>query len=356
MSMNRRTLLRTGAAAALFSVARSSHAADQLVPDPVSGAIDSRPTVGPPIVGAIVGPILDTHIHLFDPRRAGGVPWPEPGDPIYRPSLPTGFVEAAAGFDVVGAIAIEASPLAGDNDWVLALVEQNPVMVGMIGDLVPGTPEFRAQLARLQGNPRFLGIRYGNLWKRDLAADWKRPGFLDDLKALAQGGLVFETANPNPALLGAVLAIADRVPELRIVVDHMPNAVIPPQRLARRAFFSQVAEMGRVPTVYVKLSEILTAMQDKGGQDKARQDKASQAQSVPMQDRLNHLWEAFGPDKVLYGSDWPNSEHAGSYAETFSVIRRYMAPKGVSANHRFFFRNSQQVYRWEPRTRAQRAD
>src|ERR1700730_13688688 len=116
-------------------------------------------------------PILDAHIHLFDPTRPGGVPWPVPDDAIYKPSLPPRYEQIASPFGVVGAIAIEASPLTSDNDWVLRTIEPYPVMVGMIGDLVPSEATFASDLGRLHRNPLFLGIRYGNLWKRDLATD-----------------------------------------------------------------------------------------------------------------------------------------------------------------------------------------
>ena len=64
-------------------------------------------------------PIIDAHIHLFDTQRPGGVPWPERSDTvIYKPALPGRYAKIAAPLGVVGAIAVEASPLASDNDWV----------------------------------------------------------------------------------------------------------------------------------------------------------------------------------------------------------------------------------------------
>ncbi|MGB6688442.1 MAG: hypothetical protein WBE76_11420 [Terracidiphilus sp.] len=65
-------------------------------------------------------PIIDAHIHLFDPTRPGGVPWPEKSDTaLYKPALPERYEALTGHLGVVGAIAIEASPLAGDNDWLL---------------------------------------------------------------------------------------------------------------------------------------------------------------------------------------------------------------------------------------------
>jgi predicted TIM-barrel fold metal-dependent hydrolase len=95
-------------------------------------------------------PIIDMHIHLFDPTRPGGVPWPEPSDTVlYKPALPDRYQQLSKSFGVVGAIAIEASPLPKDNDWLLATAKRNPVMVGVVGDLIPGSPEFATELERV---------------------------------------------------------------------------------------------------------------------------------------------------------------------------------------------------------------
>ena len=73
-----------------------------------------------PSLKPIHHPIIDAHIHLFDPTRPGGVPWPEKDDAVlYKPSTPERYVAISAKFGVVGAIAIEASPLASDNQWLL---------------------------------------------------------------------------------------------------------------------------------------------------------------------------------------------------------------------------------------------
>ncbi len=116
-------------------------------------------------------PIIDTHIHLFDTSRPGGVPWPDKTDVIYRPALPDRYASIAKPFGIVGAIAVEASPLQSDNNWILQLIAQHPIIVGFVGNLVPGSPSFAKDLDALHGNPLFLGIRCGNLWNRDLSND-----------------------------------------------------------------------------------------------------------------------------------------------------------------------------------------
>ncbi len=86
-------------------------------------------------------PIIDTHIHLFDPTRPQGVPWPPKDNPIlYKSALPARYAGIAKPLGVVGAIEIEASPWLEDNQWVLDLAAKNPIIVGTVGDLEPGTP------------------------------------------------------------------------------------------------------------------------------------------------------------------------------------------------------------------------
>ena len=183
------------------------------------GAATTRLAAAPAI------PIIDTHIHLFDPGRPGGVPWPAKTDTaLYKAALPDRYASLARPFGVVGAIVIEASPLATDNDWVLRQAADHPIIVGMVGDLIPGTPGYQKELDRLHANPLFLGIRYGNLWDRNLAVDAQKPEFLAGLKMLAERGLVMDSANPNLKLVRAIAGVSDQVPELRIVIDHLPTA------------------------------------------------------------------------------------------------------------------------------------
>ena len=154
-------------------------------------------------------PIIDAHVHPFDTSRSGGVPWPEKSDTvIYKPALPPRYAKIAKPLGVVGAIAIEASPLQSDNDWVLGVIENNPIMVGMVGDLIPGSPSYLREFDRLHRNPLFLGIRYGNLWNRDLGADMNKPDFMPGLKRLAELGLELDTANPNPDLIDAITKVS----------------------------------------------------------------------------------------------------------------------------------------------------
>src|SRR5438105_2048469 len=164
-------------------------------------------------------PIIDTHIHFFDTTRPQGVPYGN-GFPVGPIASPAVFRKVAAPLGVVGAIEVEASPWIEDNLWVLEVEEKDPLMVGAIGNLQPDKPEFKEYLDRYHRNKLFLGIRYGNLWGYNLATQVANPAFIEGLKLMQQADLALDTANPRPDLLEAVLTVNDKVPGLRIILDH----------------------------------------------------------------------------------------------------------------------------------------
>ncbi len=286
---------------------------------------------------------IDTHIHLFDTSRPGGVLWPEKTDTaIYKPALPDRYESLSAGLGIVGAIAIEASPLPSDNQWLLNLVRSHPVMVGAVGNLAPNDDGFLRALERLHGDPLFLGIRYGNLWNRDLATDLESPGFVDGLKALARSGLVLETANPDARLIGAVVEVAERVPGLRIVIDHLPHAPIPTDADEQDKYWANLRLLASSPRVFIKLSEIPVRVNGKLVTD-PQQYRAS----------LDAIWDVFGEDRIMFGSDWPNSDHVATYAQTYAIVRGYMAKKSAAAHEKFYWKNSLAAYKWQKRRQDQ---
>ncbi len=310
-----------------------------------SAAALALTTAVEPILGELgtAMPVIDSHIHLFDPARPGGIPWPEKTDKLlYRPALPARYAQLSQAHGVVGAIAVECSPWLVDNFWLQDVVEGSEIMLGYIGDLLPDTPDFGATLDRLHRSPLFLGIRYGNLWSRDLVAAAQKPEFLSGLRMLVQAGLVLETANPDAALIAAVVDISDRVPDLRIVLDHLPHAAAPADGPARESYEANLMELSRHPNVFVKGSEIVR-----------RVDRRVSFDVGLYKAGLDRLWDLFGEDRIFFGSDWPNSDSLATYDETFGVAQRYIATRTESAQQKYFWKNSISAYKWRPRTAAQ---
>ncbi len=287
-------------------------------------------------------PIIDTHIHLFDPRRSQGVPWPPKGDSIYKPALPDRYRKLTEGLGVVGAIEVEASPWLEDNQWVLDVAAKDSIIVGTVGDLEPGKPEFRRQLERFHRSPLFLGIRYGNLWGRNLAAQLSNSAFVADLKILAALGLELDTANPDPELIAAVVRVTDLIPELRVIIDHLPQMDYPAEPAARKVVEADLRELGKRPQVYVKVSEVLRKV-----------DGRVRTDLDFYRPTLDRLWELFGENRLLYGSDWPNSDHIAPFDAELKLVREYFMTKGRAAAEKFFWRNSLAAYRWIGRDAGQ---
>jgi L-fuconolactonase len=282
------------------------------------------------------GHIIDTHIHLFDPTRPEGVPWPTKADGVlYQPTLPERYRKVSQEFGIAGAIAIECSPWVQDNDWLLETAGRDGIMVGVVGNLDPGAKEFGKQLDRLARNPLFRGVRYGNLWDRDLGAQVAKPEFISGLRALADAGLSLDTANPDPALIAAVVRVTDQVPNLRVVIDHLPQLDPPPDGRTLEAFRTNLRELGAKPQVYVKISEVLR-----------RVDGRVPTDLDFYRARLDEIWHTFGEDRLLFGSDWPNSDRWGTYAEVFRIAHDYALSKEASVQEKFFRKNSIAAYQW----------
>ncbi|MBD2700581.1 amidohydrolase family protein [Spirosoma sp. BT702] len=289
-------------------------------------------------------PIIDTHIHLFDTSRSQGVPWPTPKDTIlYKPALPDRYHKIVMPLGVVGAIVVEASPWIEDNQWVLDVAEKDKIIVGTVGNLEPGKPDFRRQLERFQRNPLFRGIRYGNLWEgHDLSRQLTNPDFIPDLKFLAQLGLVLDTANPNPALLAAVVRITDQVPALRVVIDHLPQMAIPEVADVRKNYEADLQELGKRPQIYLKISEVLRRVDGKIPQNLSF-----------YRERLDALYATFGEDRLLYGSDWPNSDQWLPFDSGLNLVKQYFNAKSRAVAEKYFWKNSIAAYHWQKRDASQ---
>jgi len=156
--------------------------------------------------------------------------------------------------------------------------------------------------------------------------------------ALAGFGLAMDSANPDSGLIRAIVEVSDQIPELRIVIDHLPAAPVPAAGAGRDAYWANLRHLSRNPNVSIKLSEIPMRVGQQVHLDPAY-----------YRERLDAIWDVFGEDHILFGSDWPNSDHLASYADTLGLVRGYVAQKGTKACQKFFWKNSIVAYRWRPR-------
>jgi L-fuconolactonase len=287
-------------------------------------------------------PIIDTHIHLYDPDRPQGAPYAGPPGVPRIAAYPERYRKLAVPLGVVGAIKVEASPWIEDNLWVLEVAQKDPIIVGVVGNLEPDKPEFAEYLERYHKNPLFRGIRYGNLWGRDITKQSTNPDFIGGLKRLADADLALDTANPRVPLLEAMIRISDGVPRLRIVLDHLP--ALDPAEADRGAYDAALRELGTRPQIFVKLSAIIH-----------RVNGQVSTELGVYRARLDRLVEVFGEDRILFGSDWPNSDGVAPVDTVFAIAKEYFLARPRPVAEKYFWRNSVAAYKWVRRDASQPA-
>ena len=135
-----------------------------------------------------------------------------------------------------------------------------------------------------------------------------------------------------------LLALARRLPELRIVVDHIAHMPIDGQEI-KPEWVETYARMAEPPNVYLKVSALMeqsTVQPGPAGVDFYRS-------------ALDAMWAAFGEDRVIYGSNWPVCERAGTFAQSIRIVKDYVQGKGQVAWERYFWQNGQAAYKWVER-------
>ncbi len=305
--MHRRHFLQTSAALLLPSVAQAA---------------------------APAGRIIDTHTHFYDPTRPQGVPWPGKGTPLYRRVLPADWLALASPHGCKETVVVEASPLVDDNQWILDLAAQEKSIVGFVGHLDPGT-DFEANLKRFAANSIFRGIRWsGNM----LMDDTKRDSLLSGAKSLADHGLELDLNGP-PGSLPFAAKLAAEIPSLRIVINHLGSSGAPDA--LKPEWKDNIRLVAKQPNVFMKVSALVEQVKCEPGMAPRDTDYY-----LPI---LNHLWESFGSDRLIYGSNWPVSDKGAPYDVVFRIVKDYFTAKGTEACDKYFWKNSLSAYRWTER-------
>jgi predicted TIM-barrel fold metal-dependent hydrolase len=291
-------------------------------------------------------PIIDTHIHIFDKTRPEGAPYPRdvPGGgepPQGMIALPNRYKAIVAPFGVVGAIIVEASPRVEDNYWLLDVSANHPIIVGLVGRIDPGDAAFQTHLQKLARNRLFIGIRQGQL---HLGLD--SPAYIANLKRLADADCSLDVDTPRQGMTATevLVKVLDKVPSLRLVMDHLPDVRFPDEA-GKAKYVGHLRELGQRPDVFIKLSEVVRRYEGRVSTDLHN-----------YRAWLDELWDIFGEDRIMFGSDWPQSEglEFNSYPNVFNVARAYVTSKTPAAMDKVFWRNSRKAYRWVQREPSQR--
>jgi predicted TIM-barrel fold metal-dependent hydrolase len=282
--------------------------------------------------------IVDCHTHFYDPTRPEGIPWPGKDDRLlYRTVLPQHFLEQAAPLGVTKTVVVEASSRVEDNAWLLELAAKNPAVVGVVGNLPPGQAQFGVHLKRFAANKLFRGIRIGH---GALRAGLQTPEYLADLRRLAEFDLEVDV-NGGPVMSVDIARLAEQIPELRIVINHLANldldGAAPP-----RDWRDGMQAAARHPHVFCKVSALVEHARPQSG-DKAQKAPGDVDFYRPV---LDAIWSIFGDDRLIYGSNWPVSDLAASYKTLFSIVEQYVNGRGAAAAGKFFWKNAQVAYRY----------
>jgi predicted TIM-barrel fold metal-dependent hydrolase len=286
-------------------------------------------------------PIIETHIHFYQVTRPGGVPWPPAvNTTLYRDVLPPEYKQLAAQNGIVQATIVEASPLVEDNQWILDLVRNDPFFHAFAGSLEIGASDFAANLQRFANDRRFVGIR-GYLWSP--AAITLDTAQLASLNDLARRGMTLDiisrgSTNPKPQ----VEALCTTVPKLRIIIDHLAGAQGQTPTAEWELAMRRLADL--CPNLYIKFSSFYDMYQVGDGNSPwiAPLDLAS------YKPHFDVLMSAFGPDRLIWGSNWPVSNMGGGFAEQINIAEQYLAPFGLEVRDKVMFRNAMKFYRRTP--------
>ena len=296
-----------------------------------------RAAPGQPLIGDGGFTVIDTHTHFYDPTRAEGVPWPPREDKLlYRPVLPKDYRAKQVPRPVTGTVVVEASPWLEDNQWVLDLAEHEPFIAGFVGNLPVGTKAFGGHLKRFAANRLFRGIRIGN---RKLEGALETAAFFSDLKLLAEHDLSLD-------LLGGreILPLADRLAKevsgLRIVIDHLAGVTVDGKE-PQADWVKQMRALVRFPHVYCKLSGLVEGT--------GRTDGSAPRDVEFYRPVLDAMQDMFGPERLIYGSNWPVSERFAPLSTVQGIVAGYFRSHGRRAEEQVFAQNAKSAYKWVQR-------
>lgn len=271
---------------------------------------------------------IDAHQHFWR-YNANHYPWIPPGSPLHRDWLPTDLEPLLAASGLSACIAVQARQTLDESRWLLELADHHSIIKGVVGWVDLRSPKVEHDLAALASHPKFCGVRHVVQDEPD-PEFMLSPDFLRGIGLLKNFHLTYDLLI-YPSQLPAAIQLVHRFPQQPFVLDHLAK---PPIRDAiLEPWQTQIRELAKAPNVLCKVSGMVTEA-----------DHAAW-QPAHFQPYLEIVFEAFGEDRLMYGSDWPVCLLAANYPQTFALIDTYTQSLSPSARAKFFGINAARCYR-----------
>ena len=273
-------------------------------------------------------PIIDAHQHFWEVAR-GDYGWlkPELGR-IYRDYGPADLLPKLKACGIDGTVLVQAAPSIAESEYLLAIADRTPWVLGVVGWIDFEAADALAQIDRLLARVKLCSIRP---MIQDLPDDdWMlQPRFSPIFRHLAACDLAFD-ALIYPRHLPRLLRLLERHPDLRRVIDHCAKPQIAEDRLLPWA--DDIAQIARHTRAFCKISGPLT---EAGADWRAEQ----------LRPYVEHVLAAFGPERCLWGSDWPVLETVARYEDWYQLARDLLSSLDEPARCAVFGGNAMQFYR-----------
>jgi L-fuconolactonase len=270
---------------------------------------------------------IDSHQHFWNYSEME-YPWIPQGSPLQRDWLPDDLAPLLAGAGLDGSIAVQARQTIEESHWLLTLADDTPIIKGVVGWVDLRSDRVEEQLAELSQHRKFVGVRHV---VQDEPDDnfLVRPDFLRGIGGLKQFKLTYDILI-YPKQITAAIELVKGFPEQPFVLDHIAKPFIKDGRIS--PWREQIRELAKSKNVWCKVSGMVT--------------EADHATWKPADFKpyLDVVFEAFGLDRLMYGSDWPVCLLAGSYQQVFGLVDDYTRQLGPEGRDKLFGGNAAGFY------------
>ena len=276
--------------------------------------------------------IVDTHVHLWDTRSLRR-PWLDDLPLLNRPFLPEDYQAATEGIPVDKIVFLETDVANGSEveeaRWVASLVEREPRLEGIVPSAPLEEGEGAAEtLERLATVPMVKGVR--RLIQPHPIGHCVQPAFIEGVRLLERFDLSFDICIDHTQLADAIEMVR-RCPGVRFILDHVGKPDIEGRLF--EPWKTQMRELAGLGEVYCKLSGMVT---EADTEHWSRED---------LKPYIDHVIESFGPDRVVFGSDWPVVLGAAEYGDWVEALRWAVGGASGSDLRKLFRDNAIDFYR-----------